>query len=471
MAIPTDRSTPAPGPFNLKRILLVDDNETFLGALKIAFQRTGCVVTTATNGRVAVDLIGLEDFDAIVSDIHMPELNGIQLLHAVKKMRNTPVILTTGFAELKETQEAHELGADGFLAKPFRREDLMSLLMKVLKLEDPAPSTPDLDGEFSRIGIDEFISGSTIRYNIFVRVAKDNYVKVAHEGEDLAIERIRSYMEKKIRYLYLRKEDFRRYVGFNAQLAPMVKANQGVSKEKKLAFLRHTNEIILSQLYSDAIEEDSFQMASTVVQNTTDLLSEASDVFMLLDALKNSGDDLHAHSVGVSLYSVLIAKQTGWTSQATLFKVAMGGLLHDIGLKEIEPEIVRKSREALSAAEVKIFETHPQRGMELLSRVKSVPDDIAQIAYQHHENCLGTGYPKKLSRSRIHPMAKLVSVADKFCELLLGHGGSERYTTKEAAERIAVLHADELDNNFVLSLFQLLRLVPPKHIAPPGRIS
>ena len=48
-----------------------------------------------------------------------------------------------------------------------------------------------------------------------------------------------------------------------------------------------------------------------------------------------------------------------------------------------------------------------------------MPSDVIQMVQQHHENCAGTGYPMGFKRNRIHPLARLISLADEFCNLVL----------------------------------------------------
>ena len=116
-----------------KHILIVDDDSIFRGALSQTLLHEGYQVTQVENGNAAKDVIGIQNFDAVISDINMPGTSGIQLLHFSKQEKPLlPFILMTGFAELKETQEAYDLGARGFLPKPFKKAELLSILQEIL---------------------------------------------------------------------------------------------------------------------------------------------------------------------------------------------------------------------------------------------------------------------------------------------------------------------------------------------------
>lgn len=446
-----------------KHILVVDDDETFRGVLVQTLLKEGYQVTQADHGKTAQDVIGVETIDAVISDINMPGISGIQLMNYSRKVKpEVPVILMTGFAELKETKEAYELGARGFLPKPFKKEDLLGILNECLfPTTNEAPEEVNQDLEFCKLNIEDFISGREIKFDIYVRLSETKYVKIANQGENIPIERINSYKAKNIRHLCMQKDDFKKYMGFNLSLLPLVNAKSTISKEKKRAFLKHTSDVILEHLHLNGVDEEGFQGAKTIVESTSMLLTEPDDMMSLLTMLNTHGDHLYAHGLGVSMYSVMIAKEVKWHSPANQYKVAMGGLLHDIGKKEIAKEILLKHRKDMSAEEIQLYETHPQRGMDILSKVPSVPSDVLQIVFQHHENCLGIGFPMRLTKQHIHPMARLVSVANEFCTLVLKGPESLNLSPVEAIQRMNTLLAGKFDTQFLSALMHIFKIPSP----------
>jgi CheY-like chemotaxis protein len=267
-----------------KHILLVDDEELICRSLKRLLEKEGFQVTTAPNGEVAQNLASLEEFDVVISDIHMPgKVGGIELFHFIKKLKgNIPVILMTGFATLAETKEAHEIGVDGFLAKPFKIAELQKLLEDSCNIfPDRTPVVVNEDENYCRLAIDDFISGSQIQFNIFVRLSESKYVKIAYAGEDLSTDRIASFKEKGIRYLYLLKDDFQKYMRFNLGLAQMVKASATIPKEKKIHLLKHTGEVILERIYSSEMQQDVFEDAKAAVETAVTYLAESQETFTI----------------------------------------------------------------------------------------------------------------------------------------------------------------------------------------------
>jgi len=145
---------------------------------------------------------------------------------------------------------------------------------------------------------------------------------------------------------------------------------------------------------------------------------------------------LYGHAVAVSTVSVMIGMGLNWKS-VTIEKLGLGGLLHDIGKQELPPALVKKSRMLMTKDEVKLYESHCIRGMEMLRAISDVPDDVIDIANEHHETCNGHGFPRKIKMMYINPLARVVGLADKFAQLTMkGTDTSFPKTPKEALDHI-----------------------------------
>ncbi len=117
----TDRRPP--------RILVVDDERSMRELLAIVLRREGYEVLLAENGRAAIDLLEREPVDILISDIKMPDLSGVDVLRAAKRIDQDILgIMITAFASTETAVEAMRLGACDYLSKPF---DIDLLKMKV----------------------------------------------------------------------------------------------------------------------------------------------------------------------------------------------------------------------------------------------------------------------------------------------------------------------------------------------------
>jgi DNA-binding NtrC family response regulator len=102
-----------------EKVLLVDDEQDFLDSLAERMRARGMDVSTTTSAEEAIKKAETESYDAIVLDLMMPEMDGIEVLQAIKEKRpDVGVILLTGYATLDKGIEAMKLGAMDFVEKP-----------------------------------------------------------------------------------------------------------------------------------------------------------------------------------------------------------------------------------------------------------------------------------------------------------------------------------------------------------------
>jgi len=430
----------------MKNILLVEDDDSFRGILKKTLSEIYHVME-ATNGKLARELLETTaDIHLIISDVQMPHYSGVELLEWVKKNKPIPFILMTGFSHILETQKAHEIGADDFLPKPFKEEDLLEKLSKILGEEprkiDEKPPVTDMDREFCKIPIEDFVAEKEMDYGIYIRISKTKYIKISHKGGKLSEEKIQAFREKSVTHLYIRQEDFSKLVGFTLLVSKAVSASGKVDNTKKMRFMQYTGEMIVQQAYVAGTDEALFRNAKDFLTTSLDILTEDEETFTLLSLLSNHTDYLYAHSLGVAMFSVMMAKQLGWQSPQTLFKLAFAGLFHDIGKKEIPPEILAKTRTMLTQQERTLLESHTTRGMEILQSLKTAPSEVIQVAYEHHEDVLGQGFPQGLGKLKLHPYSLIVSVANIFCEHTIP--SPQNPTPRTATEAIQAMQTYKL---------------------------
>lgn len=116
-------------------VLVVDDDNLMRHALASLLEAAGHKTERATDGRTAVDLVCKREFDAIVSDINMPSMGGLDLLRAVRERNpDVPVILLTGAPTLESAMEAVELGALRYLVKPVEPAKLKGVVDEAVRL-------------------------------------------------------------------------------------------------------------------------------------------------------------------------------------------------------------------------------------------------------------------------------------------------------------------------------------------------
>jgi DNA-binding NtrC family response regulator len=113
------------------QILVLDDEPIVGKRLRTALEKNGHVVEVFEDSRLALRRLDERDFDIIVTDVRMEEVDGIQVLeHVLERSARTKVIVITGYATVEVAREALAKGAFDFIAKPFKPDDLREVIKK-----------------------------------------------------------------------------------------------------------------------------------------------------------------------------------------------------------------------------------------------------------------------------------------------------------------------------------------------------
>ena len=117
-----------------KRILVVDDEENARIGLSRLLAQEGFLVESVANGYEALDYLRQQDVNLIVTDINMPEMNGIAFLRELNKhFAKSNVIMITAYGGVESYIEAMNLGAFEYINKPVKIDELKSILKKIFK--------------------------------------------------------------------------------------------------------------------------------------------------------------------------------------------------------------------------------------------------------------------------------------------------------------------------------------------------
>jgi two-component system, OmpR family, response regulator len=115
------------------RLLIVEDEPDLLRALSRALREDGYAVDTAEDGEDGCYKALASDYDAIVLDWMLPVMNGLEVLTAVRKKKQTPVIMLTAKGAVQHRIEGLRAGADDYLAKPFDVNELRARLQAIIR--------------------------------------------------------------------------------------------------------------------------------------------------------------------------------------------------------------------------------------------------------------------------------------------------------------------------------------------------
>ena len=122
----------------MARILIVEDEEKIARFVTLELEHEGYQVEHAADGRTAVDLALERDYDLILLDVLLPQLNGMEVLRRVRKHKDVPVIMVTARDAVMDKVAGLDAGADDYLTKPFAIEELFARIRVALKRAEAA---------------------------------------------------------------------------------------------------------------------------------------------------------------------------------------------------------------------------------------------------------------------------------------------------------------------------------------------
>lgn len=281
---------------------------------------------------------------------------------------------------------------------------------------------------YCRISIDFLSILDGINKNLFIKIGAEKFIKIYHEDDTTNILDIKKYKSKGISYLYLERATAMWVIHqIQNQISIFLKANnfrfvlRGASDTPEKRFeqkiLRIDDEVHVDKEFKETIDR--------AVEKIRHLVEKETKVENYLKALKDKQDEyaLFTQKMNLtSLVSCLLAKQLDWISKSTMDKLVYASVLCDITLA-VRPQLLsisgihefEKIKDTLSEEDQKIYLSHPRDAGSLIKRYfQSAPPDTDSLAFQHHEQPDGHGFPQGLKAERISPLAALFIIANDF---------------------------------------------------------
>jgi len=440
-------AVPAGAQTERLRVLLVDDNASVLRFLASAFSSNNCQVTTASTAEQALEQLGDDPFDLVVSDIKMPGLSGLDLLRAVKgKQPRTPVVLITGVPSVNSAVFGLRHGAYDYLPKPFSVTEVKDLIERIRRdradgngnVNYPAGLTEELArrqagveaisgiGEVALQGLEPSVFAEkvleytmkSLRCDGALMLLRDQggQFNASRKGEPSLVGQILALLHASFGQVVKTggRETFvlaKSEHGFEAlaALVPGVGDAMGIlcvgRSAENGAFLPDEKALLLGYAQTTAVALQKILLREHLERNLIDTISS----FVI--ALESKDPYLKGHSARVSLYSGELATVMG-VPPPDVVLMSRAGMLHDLGKLVIMDNILRKPRQ-LTEEEFELIRTHPVVGDKILKPLRFLACEAKAVRH-HHERYDGKGYPDGLKGDDIPLIARVVSVADAF---------------------------------------------------------
>jgi DNA-binding NtrC family response regulator len=151
------------------RALVIDDDVSTLEMMKFQLEAEGFEVATADRGTKGLDFAEKQEFDIILTDLNLPDIDGIEMVGRCKQiLPDTEIIMVTGFGSTEKAIEATKAGAFYYVEKPIEFEELLVLIDKAVERKQQTAEIRELRGKLtSRASYEGIIGGSRSMQDIF----------------------------------------------------------------------------------------------------------------------------------------------------------------------------------------------------------------------------------------------------------------------------------------------------------------
>jgi HD-GYP domain-containing protein (c-di-GMP phosphodiesterase class II) len=229
--------------------------------------------------------------------------------------------------------------------------------------------------------------------------------------------------------LYVRREDESNLKVY-LQLAKLPQIQKSMAPQERINAIDHLGAEFLKCVYEGQLTVGTVEKAKSLAAEISSCIQEDPGSIRFLQHLVDHDAYTYRHSIRVATYAVAISIGLGVTEEGHLREVALGGIFHDIGKKEVSLDLLNKPG-SLNEGEWEILRCHPKVGwIQIKNTILShVP---REIVLHHHEKRNGSGYPDGLDRHSLLMEVQVATLADIFDALTSNRSYQNRRTHFQA---------------------------------------
>jgi putative nucleotidyltransferase with HDIG domain len=462
------------------RILIVDDEPAILETVREFLSLLGYDCATAASAEEAIERIGQEAFDLVLTDLHLGALTGMDVLEAVghDDPARTLVVIMTAFPTIENAIVALKNGAEDYLLKPFSLENLELVVGRVLEKQRLARENISLRESLALYRASEALE-APLELPEYLRTVLDVAVnELQGEAAQLALleepDGINNVWrllprEQVGRELQLGSEDVRSLVEeMKRGEGALLRTREG--GEPLLALpLRAGGEMVGLIAVHRRPGADPFTPAqaraliiigagAAVAIKNARLYNALQEQYLrtvraLVAAVEAKDPYTSGHSEMVSRYVVALAREVGLEPDR-IDGLRVAALLHDAGKIGV-PEAVLLKPSELDAGEYDIIKEHVVMSERIVAPLE-LDDYIVQAIAQHHERLDGSGYPQGLEGEGVTVWGRLMAIADSYDAMISDRVYRLRMSPTEAVVTLRRLAPARLDADLVEAFVRVL---------------
>ena len=480
-----------------KKVLVVDDylptRRLIIDALN---QSSNYDISEAENGRDAIGLFDASDYDLVISDIMMPGMSGMELLHKIReKNPATAVIMITGNPTTDLTVSAIKKGAVDFITKPFDIDDLLykvdihlrqkemlsgesaDIILEKNRLSDKTAdiskqgyiydsiddSPMDNDMIFQKIAelALKLVDGEVCSILLFDKHDNEFHAKVVrgdtggvyqNNTSNPALKMVFNEVIERKEAIIINSNEHPE-VSPSLICAPLMIRNSilGIlsirKKKNREVFNKKDLHHILSLTKRASLNLENKILYESIYSNIMDTLKS------LISSVEARDHYTEQHCQRVTELSIRIAGSMHCSAK-DIESLKIAGILHDVGKIAVPDSILLKPEE-LTKEEYLIIKNHPTIGENILKPVILL-DKERKIIQCHHERWDGQGYPLGISGNDIPFLARILAVADSFDAMTNDRPYRRAISTDKAIEELVKNKNTQFDSDVVEAFIKII---------------
>ena len=405
-------------------ILYIEDEELVLKNTKLLLETIFTHVETASNGIQALELYRSKKFDIVITDIFMPEMNGVLLVKKMKELHlGQSIIITSACEESSYLLELINLGVAHFLLKPIQMERVITVITEVVTNVYNQRKVDELNSSLKQelihqttlleqykeiVDLSTIVTQTDIKGNIIY--ANEAFCKTSGYNFDEIISKNHAVVRhpdvchefyKNLWETILKKQTWYGIIK-NLDKNGKLYINQSTIKPILDEFGNIMNFISISYDITEL-----FELNEEIWHTQHEMLS------LLGEVGETRSKETGNHVRRVAEYAKLLGELYGLEDEQVRLLYSASPM-HDIGKIGIPDAILLKPGK-LDAAEYDLMKTHSEIGYTILKKSnRPLLQAAAIIAHEHHEKWDGSGYPNAICGEQIHIYGRIIALADVF---------------------------------------------------------
>lgn len=303
-----------------------------------------------------------------------------------------------------------------------------------------------MDWDYFNVRVGCLRPDTSLPFDLFIQI-QSRFVHYLRAGDKLKPEKIAKLGDSNRLFIpNSQRQAFKDFI--HGQLD-----DSSIAVQTKAEILRESSLSLVEEIYENPDVGAALESSKAVIHEFVKFMEQEPEGMDHLLSLSTHDFYTYNHSLDVGVYALGLGRLIGYVDEE-LEELGRGSLFHDVGKKWVDVDIICK-KGALDDVEWAQMKKHPEFGLQLLNEY-DVSEAIKACCYEHHESFLGNGYPQELPGSEIHPMARIIAIADTYDAMTTQRSYNQPMTPKDAIEFMTTKLKDRYDPEMLKVLREVM---------------